>query len=116
MNTLRIESLVVCHLEQRQQDVAANFRGAGRTSNPESISAAGNFNIEAAFDLPQVFIELAAEICKSAVVGGLEDYVSRNLDSIQDLYLKPLCRKPPVRTTSAAPCLVVGTAWNLSGQ
>jgi len=116
MHALGVETLVIRHFEQRQQDIAADFGSAGRTRNPESITATGNFNIEAAFDLPQVFIELAAEISKATVIGGLENYVPRNLDSIQDLYLKPLCRKPLVRTTSAAPCRVAGTAKNLSGQ
>ncbi len=110
MYPFRIEPLVVRHLEQRKHDVTADFGVTGRTGYPESISATGNFNIEAAFDLPQVFIELAAEIGKTAVIGGLEDNVPRNLDSIQDLYLKPLGRIAPVRTTSALRCRVRGMA------
>ncbi len=47
----------------------------------------GDFNIEAALDLPQVFIKLTAQVCKAVVIGGLENYVPRNLDSIQNLYL-----------------------------
>ena len=110
------EPLVVRHLEQRQQDVAADFGSAGRSGYPESISTTGNFNIEAAFDLPQVFIELSAEISKADVIGGLEDYVPRNLDSIQDLYSKPLRNKHPVRMTGASPFAAIRLARYLSRQ
>ena len=87
MHSLGIEPLLVSHFEQPRQDIAADLCRAGQPGNPETISATSDFDIEAAFDLPQVFIKLAAEICKAAVIGWLEDYVPRNLDSIQDLYL-----------------------------
>jgi hypothetical protein len=57
------------------------------SGNPEAITATRDFNVEAAFDLPQVFIKLTAEIGKAVVIGGLENYIPRNLDSIQNLYL-----------------------------
>jgi hypothetical protein len=44
----------------------------------------GDLNIEASLDLSQVFIKLAAKIGEAAVIGGLENNVPRNLDSIQD--------------------------------
>jgi hypothetical protein len=78
---------MVGHVEQLRQDVTAHFSCTGLTGNPEAITATCDFNVEAAFDLPQVFIKLAAEIGKAAVIGGLENYVPRNLDSIQNLYL-----------------------------
>jgi hypothetical protein len=55
--------------------------------DPETVAATGNFNIEAAFYLPQMFIKLTAKIGKAVVIGRLENYVPRNLDSIQNLYL-----------------------------
>jgi len=47
------------------------------------VTAAGDFDIEAAFYLPQVFIKLTAKVRKAVIVGGLEDDIPRNLDSIQ---------------------------------
>jgi hypothetical protein len=81
---------VVGHLEQFGKDITTDFRRAGSAGNPESITATGNFDVKAAFDLPQVFIKLTAEVGKAVVVGGLENDISRNLDSTQNLFLKPL--------------------------
>ncbi|MGI9220830.1 MAG: hypothetical protein ACR2QS_07325 [Woeseiaceae bacterium] len=47
------------------------------------ISATGNIDVKAAFYLSQVFIKLAAKVGQATIVGGLEDYVPRYLDSIQ---------------------------------
>ena len=80
--------------------------------NPETVTATDNFDIEAVFDLPQMFIKLTAKIGKAVVIGRLEDYVPRNLDSIQNLYLYPLRRELPVRTTGVLP----NPARNLSKQ
>jgi hypothetical protein len=85
--TFRIEPFLTGHLEQLRQYVAAHFRGTGLPGNPETITTTRDFNVEAAFDLPQVFIKLTAEIGKAVVIGGLENQVPRNLDSIQNLYL-----------------------------
>jgi len=49
------------------------------------VTAAGDLDVQAALDLPQVFIKLTAEISQAAVIGGLEDYVPRNLDGIQSI-------------------------------
>jgi hypothetical protein len=54
------------------------------------VATTGYFNIEAAFDLAQVFIELAAQIGQAAVVGGLENDIPRYLDCIQDRCFRPL--------------------------
>jgi len=83
-----IESLFVSHFEQGQQDVAAYFGSPWPPGNPEAIAITGYFNVKATFDLPQVFIKLTAEIGKAVIISRLEDYVPRNLDSIQCLYLK----------------------------
>jgi hypothetical protein len=87
MHAFRIEFFLVSHFEQPGQDIATNLGSTRLTGNPKTITATGNFDIEAAFNLPQVFIKLAAKVGKAAVIGWLEDYVPRNLDSIQDLYL-----------------------------
>jgi len=83
MHALGIEPFIVCHLEQGFEYVTANLRGARLARHAKPIPAAGNFDIEAAFYLPQMFIELAAKVCKTIIVGGLEDDIPRNLDSIQ---------------------------------
>jgi hypothetical protein len=85
MNTLRVQSLAVGHFEQRQQYVAPDLSRSGAAGNPEAISAAGNFDIEAAFDLPQVFIKLATQVREAVVISGLKDNVPKNPDSIQNL-------------------------------
>jgi hypothetical protein len=87
VNTFRIEPLLISHLEQFRQEIATDFSCTGLPGDPESITATCDFNVEAAFDLPQVFIKLTAEIGKAVIIGGLENYVPRNLDSIQNLYL-----------------------------
>jgi len=66
--------------------------------------------------LSKVFIKLAAQVGEAAIIGGLEDDVPRNPDSIQNLYSKPLCRKPPVRKTGAVPYLATSMALYLSMQ
>jgi hypothetical protein len=103
---------MVRHLEQLRENVAADFRRAGTPGDAEAIASACYFNVEAAFDLPQVFIKLTAKIRQAVIIGGLENDVPRYLDSTQNLIPKPLCRNVPVRTTGALPKLAV----NLSQQ
>lgn len=87
MHTFRVKTLTVRQLEQRLQHVATDLCCARLSRYAKAVAAAGNIHVEAAFDLPQVFIELAAQVGQALVVGGLEDYVPRNLHSIQDRFL-----------------------------
>jgi hypothetical protein len=103
---------VIGHGEQPGQDVAAHFGRAGLPGDPETIAPARYFDIETALDLPQVFIELTAQVGKAVIIGGLENDVPRYLDSTQNLYSNPLRSKQPVRTTGTLPV----AAANLSGQ
>ena len=73
MHALRIEHFFISHVEERVQNITAYFRGSRMPGNTEPISTAGNFNVEAAFNLAQVFVELTAEIGESTVVCGLQD-------------------------------------------
>jgi hypothetical protein len=82
--SLGIQVLVVRHLKQGQQDITSDLSSARLSGNPEAIAMTGDLNIEASLDLSQVFIKLAAKIGEAAVIGGLENNVPRNLDSIQD--------------------------------
>jgi hypothetical protein len=92
MHAFCVDTFLASHFEQRQQHLTANLGGAGASCDTEAISVAGNFDIQAALDLSQVLVKLATKIGKAVVIGGLEYDISRNLDSIQYLYLKPLCR------------------------
>jgi hypothetical protein len=87
VHSLRIEPFLTGHLEQARQYITANLGSTRSARNTKPITAAGDFDVQAAFDLPQVFIKLAAQVCKAAIIGGLEDKVPRNFDSIQNLYL-----------------------------
>ena len=87
MYPLRIEVFAIRHRKQLRQYVAPYFGRAGLPRDSETVTATGNFNVEAIFDLPQVFIKLTAKIGKAVVIGRLENYIPRNLDSIQNLYL-----------------------------
>jgi len=110
--TFGVETLVIRHLEQFSQNRTADLGCAGTSRDSEAVTSACYFDVEAAFNLPQVFIKLTAEVGKAAIIGGLENNVPRYLDSTQNLIPKPLCRKLPVRTTGALP----KPALNLSEQ
>ncbi len=90
VHAFRIEALLPGHFEQRQQYVATDLRCARRSCDPESIASTRNLDIEAAFDLPQVFIKLTAQVGKAVIVGGLENHVSRNLHGAQNFSWLPL--------------------------
>ena len=85
---------------------------SGPAGDAEAITPARYFDIEATFNLPQVFIKLTAKVSKAVVIGWLENNIPRYLYSTQNLIPKPLCRQLPVRTTGAMPRM----AANLSQQ
>ena len=60
MYALRIKSFMIGHPEQRAQHIATDPGSARITCDAKAISAAGNFNIETAFYLAKMLIELAA--------------------------------------------------------
>ena len=84
MHAFGIESFVVRQCKQPGKHVAADLGGPGLSRNSEAVAAARDLDVEAAFDLPQVFIKLTAQIGEAVVVGGLENNVPRNLDSTQN--------------------------------
>ena len=90
MHAFGIESFVTSQFEQSGQDVAAYLGRTGLAGNPEAVTTTRDFDIEAALYLPQVFIKLTAKIGKAVVIGGLENDVSRNLYSTQNVFLEPL--------------------------
>ena len=56
-------------------NITADMRSARMAGNAEKISTAGDFYVEAAFDLSQMLVELSAKIGKAVVIGRLEDDV-----------------------------------------
>ena len=60
-------------------------RSTGLSRYAEMVTATGDIYIEAALDLPQMLVKLAAKVGQAVIVGGLKDYVPRNLDSIQSI-------------------------------
>ena len=83
MYALRVESFIIGHLKKRQQHITAGLCGTGRPGNAKMVATTGYVDVEAVFYLSQVFIKLAAKVGQATIVGGLEDYIPRYLDSIQ---------------------------------
>ena len=73
MNSLRVEALMIGQVEQCFKYFTADFGGAWLTRHTEMIAATGNFHIQAVFDLSKVFVELAAEVGQTLVIGGFEN-------------------------------------------
>lgn len=90
MDSFGIQLFICRYLEELVHDIAAGLRSTGQTGDPEMISAAGYFYLEAAFDLSQVFVELSAKIGETAVVSGLQDEFPGYLDGVQGLAVRPL--------------------------
>jgi hypothetical protein len=116
VHSLRIKAFAIRHLEQRQQDIATHCGGTRLAGDAKTITATGDFNIQTTLDLAKMFIELTAQVGKAAIVGGLEYDVSRNLDSIQDEFLRPLRKILPVSVAAGTPAWAVRVAQCLSGQ
>ena len=90
MYSFRIKSLIVGHIEKGVEHIAPDLRGTRLTGDAKMVPPACDFYIEAALDLPQVFIELATQIGQTSIIGGLENYVPRYLDCVQDWCFRPL--------------------------
>ena len=75
VHALRIESLATRQFKQRFEDIATCFRRTWLTCNTEVIAATGYFHSQAGFDLSKMFVELAAEVGQTLVIGGLENDV-----------------------------------------
>ena len=116
MHSFTIKAFVVRHLEQRQQDIAAHRGGTRRAGNAKTITATGDFNIQTTLDLAKMFIKLTAQIGKAVIVGGLEYDISRNLNSIQDGFLRPLRKVLRVSVAVGTPALADCIAKCLSEQ
>ena len=90
MHALGVEALTIRHYEKLVQHVAAELGRTRLPCNSKMVTATGDFDIEAAFYLPQVFVKLAAKVGETAVIGWLENDIPRYLDCIQDRCFRPL--------------------------
>ena len=76
MHALRIEPFASRQVEQGLDDIAADPCRARVARNAEMISPARDLDVETVLDLPQVFVELAAEIRQTLVIRGLEQDIA----------------------------------------
>jgi hypothetical protein len=53
------------------------------TNDPEDIAAIIDFHSESPFDLAQVFIKLAAQVCQTAVIGRFQSDIGKVCCGIQ---------------------------------
>ena len=90
MYVFRIKPFVIGHAKQRANDITSQVGGSRITGDAEAIPSAGNFYVEAAFDLSQVLVELAAKIGETMVVYGFQDKVPGYLYGVQCWVRKPL--------------------------
>jgi len=90
VHALGVEALTIRHYEKLVQHVAAELGRTRLPCNSKVVTATGDFDIEAAFYLPQVFVKLAAKVGETAVIGWLENDIPRYLDCIQDRCFRPL--------------------------
>jgi hypothetical protein len=97
MHTLGIQSFAVCEAKQGFNDVLSDLRGARMPGYTKLVSAAGDFNVEAAFDLAYVLVKLSAEIGKTVIIGGLQDYVPGYCYGVQGLKFGPLLNNRTTR-------------------
>ena len=75
MHALGVQPFTVCQAKQGLNNVFSDLRSARIPGDAKLVSAAGDFHIEAAFDLAYVFVKLSAEIGKTVVIGGFQDQV-----------------------------------------
>ena len=85
MHALGIQSLTICQAKQGLNEVFSDLRSTRVPGDAELVSAAGDFYIEAAFDLAYVLVELSAEIGKTVVIGGFQDQVLGYCYGVQSL-------------------------------
>jgi hypothetical protein len=75
VNALRVESLPARQFKQRLEDITTRFRRIRSPCDAEVVTATGYFHAQAGFDLSKMFVELAAEVGQTLIVGGLENDV-----------------------------------------
>ena len=83
MHMLRVQPLSAGQIKQRFKDIFTTLARSGVTGNTKLVSTSSNINTEASFDLSQVFIKLATQVGQAVVIGGFQDNVPGNINSIQ---------------------------------
>jgi hypothetical protein len=90
MHALWIQPLTVCQAKQGLNEVFSDFGSTGMPGDAKLVSAAGDFYIEAAFDLAYVLVKLSAKIGKTVVIGGFQDKVPGYCYGVQGAGFGPL--------------------------
>jgi hypothetical protein len=75
MNALRIQSLTIRQHEQGLENIATDLGIDRPPCHAKVVAAAGNFHTQAGFYLSKVFVELAAEVGQTFIIGGLKNDV-----------------------------------------
>ena len=89
MHALGIQSFSTSKAKQGLNEVFANFGCTRLPRDAKLVSAAGDFYVEAAFNLAYVLIKLSAEIGKTVVIGGFQDQVLGYCYGVQGLKSSP---------------------------
>jgi len=89
MYPLRVQTFVYRHIEKGPNHVTAGFRSTRFSGYAETVATAGDFNIEAAFDLAEMLVKLAAEVGQTTIVDGFQDDVLRYKAGVQGLGKTP---------------------------
>ena len=89
MYPFRVQTFVYRHIEEGPNHVTTGFRSTRSSGYAETVATAGDFNIEAAFDLAEVLVKLAAEVGQTTIVDGFQDDVLRYKAGVQGLRKTP---------------------------
>ena len=75
VDALRIQSLTIRQCEQGLEKIAADLGIDRPPCHAKMVATAGDFHAQAGFYLSKVFVELAAEVGQTLIVGGLKNDV-----------------------------------------
>jgi len=74
MHALGVEPFMVGHIKKRLDNIRTHLCRTGITRDAKTVSAAGNFDIKATFNLAQVFVKLTAEVGKRRCSQSRREY------------------------------------------
>jgi len=75
VNAFRIKSLPIRQFEQGLEYITADLGIDRSPCHAEVVATAGNLHTQACFYLSKVFVELAAEVGQTLIIGGLKNDV-----------------------------------------
>jgi hypothetical protein len=83
MYAFRIETLAPGDFIERAQSIAGDIGSARYPGYAKAVATTGDVDVQAALYLPQVFVELPAEVGETVVIGWLENDVPADLNRVQ---------------------------------